>query len=582
MEKINIKVLAFVVAIIVVILIGIFLVTKVINTDRSKNYIIEQISESDYKYFVLYSEGKYGVIDETSNIIIENNYSNIIIPNPTKPVFICIKEDGTSDILNEKAKKIFLEYKKVETIPIYSNITNLPYEKSVLKYEQDGKYGLIDFSGKIVTKAIYDEISSVKFKEGEINAKKEGKYGVINNKGIELIPFEYDQIEADKYYRNGNYSDSGYIVKKTTTEGYRYGYINSKWKMVLDTEYTSISRILDIDSDDVYLIVSKNGQYGVIKNKNIKINFAYQSVGYNKDSNLYAVQKSGQFGVVDIDEKVIVPITYKSIGFNGTYIIAKSYTEETYYNQRGEKVENSYTALIEAKEANSYITINDKNLYGIINEQGKETVKNEYLYIEYVFDTYFVAYKEGHGLGVIDKDGKVYIDFEYDVLSKIGEKKLLKGVDMKNDITDIFSDNMQKITSVPNGITAIHDNYIELYNEEKTDFITNSGELKTAKDILQENNLFAIYKDGKWGFSDKDGNIKVDTIYEYVTEFNRYGFAGIKNNGKWGVIEKDGNILCKPVYEFDEDEGMVRPEFIGNYFKTYSENNEIFYTDEVE
>ncbi len=59
----------------------------------------------------------------------------------------------------------------------------------------------------------------------------------------------------------------GYIVKNKTENGYRCGYINHKWKKILNTEYISVSRILDITSDDVYLIASKNGQYGVIKNK---------------------------------------------------------------------------------------------------------------------------------------------------------------------------------------------------------------------------------------------------------------------------------------------------------------------------
>lgn len=583
MEEIDIKKIVIAVALIIIICVGAFIITRKFNIDTSKNYVIEQIAEADYKYFTVYKEGKYGVIDENGTMLIKNNYSNIILPNPSKDVFICINEDGTSEILNEKSEKIFPEYKNVQAIETSSIATNIPYEKSVLKYENDGKYGLIDFSGKTIAKAVYDEISSVKYKEGEILAKKDGKYGVINNKGVVLIPFEYDSIEADKYYRNGNYAESGYIVRNTTNDGYRFGYVNKDWKILLDTEYTNISRILDIDSDDVYLIVSRNGQYGVIKNKNIEINFGYQSIGYNKESDLYAVQRSGQYGVLDIDGKVIVPIEYKTIGFNGTYIHAKSYTEDVYYNLYGQKVADSYTAKIKVENANSYITINKDNLYGIVSENGEETVKNEYLYIEYAFDKYFIAYQEQKGLGVIDKDGNIYIDFKYDVLSKISDKKLIKGVKIKENLTEIFSENMDKITEISDASIDIYNNYIEIYNEEKTEFITNSGELKNAKDILQDNKIFAIFKDGKWGFEDKNGNIIVDCTYDYVTELNRYGFAGIKKNDKWGVINEDGNIVCDPIYKFDEDEDeeILRPEFIGKYFKAYSENNEIIYTDDI-
>ena len=581
MEEIDIKKIVIAIILIILIFIGIFAFVRFFNMDNSKNYQLEQISEKDYKYFALYKEGKYGVIDEKGNEIVENTYSNIIIPNPTKSVFICIKEDGTNEVLNEKSEKIFTEYKKIEAIETNPILTNVPYEKSVLKYEKEGKYGLLDYAGNIITDAIYEEISSVKFKEGEIFAKKDGKYGVINNKGTILIPFDYDDIEGDKYYRNKSYKDSGYIIKKTTSNGYRYGYIDSKWKKIVDTEYTSISRILDIDSDDIYLIISKNGQYGVIRNKDLKINCAYQAISYNKYANLYTVQRSGQYGVLDINGNVIIPIEYKSISFNGLYILAKSFTEEINFNLKGEKVENEYTSMMEIQDSDLYITINRDNLYGIVDKDEKELVKNEYLYIEYVFDNYFVAYKNGSGLGVIDKTGKVFIDFKYDVLSKIGDKKILKGVDMKNDITDIFSSDMKKMSSISNGNIIIQDDYIEVYNEEKTDYITNNGELKTAKEILQDNKLFAIYKDGKWGYTDSQGSIIINPEYEYAQEFNRFGFAGIKKDGKWGVISEDGSIICTPIYEFDDDEGLARPEFINKYYKTYSEENEIYYTDEV-
>lgn len=206
--------------------------------------------------------------------------------------------------------------------------------------------------------------------------------------------------------------------------------------------------------------------------------------------------------------------------------------------RNGEKLDNKYISMIEAKEANAYVTIDENNLYGILNEKGEELVKNEYLYIEYVFDKYFVAYKNEKGLGVIDKNGNVIISFEYDVLSKIGESKILKGIDMEENRTDIFSSDMQKIISVKNANIEIHDEYIEIYNNEAINFITNSGELKKAKDVLTDNSLFAIYKEGKWGFEDKDGNINVEPEYDYVTEFNIFGFAGVKKGNKWGVMAR--------------------------------------------
>ena len=240
--------------------------------------------------------------------------------------------------------------------------------------------------------------------------------------------------------------------------------------------------------------------------------------------------------------------------------------------------------MLEISNQNCYITIDENNLYGIISEDGEELVKNQYLYIEYIFDNYFVAYKDGEGFGVIDKNNDVIVKFEYDVLSKIGEYKMLRGVDMNKNVTDIFSSDMKKTASLKDATVTINDGYVELYNAEESEFISKDGELKTAQEIFTDNTLFAISKDKKWGAVDKDGEEKLKFTYDYIMQPNIFGFAGIKQNGKWGVIDKEGNIICECIYDFEDqdlEEGIIRPEFLGKYYKVYTENGEIYYSDEM-
>ena len=548
-------------------------------TSGNKSYIIEEIKESDYKYFAVYTDGKYGVIDEKGDMIVEANYDDVIIPNPTKAVFVCKNNNGGTEILNNNKEKIFTTYKNVQAIPTNGTTTYVPYEKSVLKYEEDGKYGLINFEGKTVTKPIYEELSSVKYKEGEILAKKDGKYGVINSKGVKLIPFEYEEIEADKFYDNG-YEKSGYIVKNRKTDGYRYGYIDCKWKKLLNTEYTAITRILDVEDNDVYLIAAKNGQYGIIKNKDVQVDFAYQSIMFNKDTNLLSVQRTEKYGVVSLSGETIVPVEYKSIRFNGTYICARGYEEDIYFDCKGKKMENGYTGMKEIGGLNCSITTNTDNLYGIIDSSGKTLVENSYLYIDYAFDKYFVAYKVGEGLGVIDKNNNVIVNFEYDVLSRIGDKQLLKAVDMDNskDITTIFSKTMENLVTLEHSSISIYDDYVEIYNKEKEIFIDNEGIVKTSKEMFPNNKLFGISQNGKWGFENKSGTVVVPYTYDDITEFNRFGYAGVKSGNKWGVIDETGKLILECKFEFDEE--GTKPEFLGKYYRAYKENNEAYYTDE--
>jgi len=142
--------------------------------------------------------------------------NNIKIPNPKKAVFIC--DNGQNRVVqNEKKEILFSEYEQVKEINIKGTISNIPYEKRVLAYQKDGKYGLVSYEGKQITKPIYEEIESLENKEGELLVKQNGKYGVINQKGATIIKPQYDQIVADGYYtKEQKYGLSGYIVSVKT------------------------------------------------------------------------------------------------------------------------------------------------------------------------------------------------------------------------------------------------------------------------------------------------------------------------------------------------------------------------------
>ena len=69
----------------------------------------------------------------------------------------------------------------------------------------------------------------------------------------------------------------------------------------------------------------------------------------------------------------------------------------------------------------------------------------------------------------------------------------------------------------------------------------------------------------------------LDYIYDKVTEFNSYGFAGIKKDNKWGVINETGDIIIEPSYIIQDD--STAPEFLGQYYKIYYGYGENYYTD---
>lgn len=45
------------------------------------------------------------------------------------------------------------------------------------------------------------------------------------------------------------------------------------------------------------------------------------------------------------------------------------------------------------------------------------------------------------------------------------------------------------------------------------------------------------------------------------------------------LLMKTGEIISEPTFPFESSE--TSPEFLGKYYKTYKDNHEIYYTNEI-
>lgn len=546
--------------------------------ENGRKYEIAQVEQ--YNYFVLKQEVASGVIDRNGNKIIEAEYDDVKIPNPEKAVFICYKDDEVK-VFNENKEEILSQYQKVEPIRLKNIASNLMYEKSVLTYLEDGKYGLINFEGKKITKPIYDAIDSLPYKEGELLVKQNDRYGVINIKGNKLIGIVYDQISVDGYYTNENgYKNAGYIVSNKTQEGYRYGYIDSKGNLILKLEYNQLSRITDIkDDDNVYLLGAKNGQFGINKNEKELIKNEYQSILYDQTNQLFVVEKSKKYGVATLEGKVIVPEQYDQIDTVGIYLYAKNEQGTTVYNSNGTEANiDRNIEILNTTNEKYRIRINNENgtKYGVIGKDGKKIVEEKYNYIEYLYDNYFIVSGEDSKLGVIDDKNNVKIEIENDSLQKVENTNIVQAIVSNSNITKLYSKDMNKICEMKDAAIEVKNNYIRIYNDDEVKYFSLEGQELRNTEVYLNNVLFATQENGKWGFADKEGNMVVEAKYDKVTEFNEYGFAAVKKDGKWGAISRDGKEVIEPSYELKEDSQI---SFIGIYYQVKYGFGEVYYTD---
>lgn len=569
------------ISVIIMVIIGIIvtLISVYDVQEKKKQYSIETIEQ--YQYFVGKREGKYGIMNQKGEFIIKPQYDDIKIPNPTKDVFFCT-QGNESKMINEKQEELFSQYEEIELLRLKNISTDLQYEKSVLTYQKEGKYGLINFEGKELTKPIYEEIDTLQFKEGELLIKQNGKYGVMNINGYVLIKPQYDKIEADGYYtEKEQYRKAGYRICNTTEQGYRYGYLDDHQKQILEPQYNEMKRINEKEEEkDIYLIGAKNGRYGVWKNGEEVIKNDYQSITYDKDKNIFLVSKGKKYGVISIEGKIIIPVEYSQIDITGMYFYAKDFENKIeVFDEQGKQTNlNANTSYLEVANGKYQIciqTIDQKTMYSICQKEQKIT-KEEYTYLGYLFENYFIACRQDGKLGIIDEQEKVKLPFEYSSIQKVEDKNIIQAVKSEDQITEFYASTMSVLCEMKDPVIEIKEEYIKIQNQVDRQYISNAGEILTIQKIEEKQKIFPQKQGEKWGVVNQEGTTLIGYQYDYITDFNTYGFAGIKQNGKWGVIDQSGTIILEPTYEWNSKE---EPNFIGTFYEMSYGFGEIYYTD---
>ena len=258
--KLNMKKVFAVILAIVVVIMFIFVIKRLLTKDKSQGKIISK------DYAVAFKDNKWGVIDNEGNTVIDPAYAEmIVIPNSKNDVFLCTYDvDYTSGtyktkVLNSKNEEIFTDYEKVEAIQNVDQKSNVWYESNCLKVEKNGKYGLINLSGKELLPCEYEQITSIEGIKNAFKYLKEEKYGVVDGEGKVVLKPEYTDIK-----NLGKDSKDGFIVK--SNEG-KYGIVNYSGELVLNLEYEDV---LKVYGNDLY-VVTKMGKQVVVKNDGTEI-----------------------------------------------------------------------------------------------------------------------------------------------------------------------------------------------------------------------------------------------------------------------------------------------------------------------
>lgn len=427
--KLNLKKVFGTIITLVVIIMIIVTINKILSKEA------EKIQTEKITYFSVYVDGKWGVINNKGETIVDTIYDEMItIPNPEKPVFVCVYDvneqtgEYKTKAINEKNEQLFTGYDKLETIENFDSKQNVWYEKNLLRVVKNGKYGLIDFDGKTILECEYDSITTLKSVEENLVVKKNNKVGVINSLGQVIVPIEYKNVKVLKEgYKNeyiivdendneGVISTSGTVLVAPAYKEIKFLNSTEIYAAKIDDKWNLINKkgeVLNNSYEDYtyskgdYVIVKQAGKYGIITTSGeVKIAPTYEELEY-AFSVYYIAKLNSKYGVINTDNTSIIPLEY----LNMTYVEDKDILI-------ADKTETE-TVLFD-----SNLTEKLRGIFVYEQDYIKARINGEDKYYTYKFEekatkdiltknTLFVSKKDGK-YGFVDSQGNVVVDYVYD------------------------------------------------------------------------------------------------------------------------------------------------------------------------
>ena len=499
-----------------------------------------------------------------------------------------------------KVKKEYLNFIH-KPFPVTSH--NNKYE--IIENEKQQK-GISDLEGNIMIAPQYNDIYPFTENLFIVSTVTNRKFGVVDISNSIKVPFDYhDLIKInDKFLAYTDRPGSLLSLPSYKSNSYYlniyFGILDVNGNKITEPLFSSIT----FENLSSTFIVGIERKYGVVNVEGQCIlRCQYDTIEYDENTQNYTfcISCGKKTGVVSLDGFHIVKDAQGNIIKVSTDIV--DWCSDFGENNIADVIKhgslghinkfNQFVSFFEGKELvmpSGYDFMRDFTCgyapvllggkYGIVNTELESVIPCEYEYIEALSDDLF-KFREDGKWGIIDKSRKLVAGPEYVGITYETEFLLRLETRVQNGSS----------TEPRYGLLDCHGNLVI------------SAECKTIIRVEQENNIFFIAeKNFKKGVLDKNGNIIVPFIYNYISDngspfycvyhnshgisdnefhsfynFNGeryicididkdcskkvtipagyeyaayvgYGIVKVSQSDKWGLIDISGNIIAEPQY----------------------------------
>ncbi|HEU5292327.1 MAG TPA: WG repeat-containing protein, partial [Cyclobacteriaceae bacterium] len=468
-----------------------------------------------------------GCISTDGKVVIPFTYTGVTVHSLRAVAFIRegnLFKHGLIDLEN----KILIPF-------LYRNI----YPIGSLRYAVenfDGKTALYSEGGKQITGFTIDSISH--FKNNVAIIYEAGRQGLITREG---------ELKSEAKYRDIRIDQNAVSVR-----------MPDEWR-VLDAQNKQ-TEIIGADS----VVSLGEGRYKIEDAQSVRlVNGDFKSVNPEVflsvspfQHRLSIIKSKNQYGVIKKNGEIILRPVFQKIILADDYILAfEKNVDKSSWSLRdtlGNKRNSKTYDLINPKQHVIFPVI--KNGYwGAIDERGFEIVAC-------VYDSILEANDNQLAVKFRGQYGIISLKEEWLAFPQKHQVKLLNQdrYFMKRDgALFLYSFNGTILYFTINPIQVEKDHFLESVSNGGTWTIDFDGRIinrqlppaePTEAIFPSTEGLRGIRKNGKFGFIDDLGRLRIANRYEDIKPFSE-GLAAFKIRNKWGFLSRDENIMIQPAYE---------------------------------
>lgn len=416
---------------------------------------------------------------------------------------------------------------------VYRSIRPLGTLRFAVENEEN-KIALFGDEGKAITEFSIDSVST--FYKSFAIVYQDQLQGLIDRDGIVKLETKYKEIKINK---------EGKIFAQLPNE---WLFINDKNAII---KKTSADQLIPFNVNR--FIIRKGNLVGISdEDLNTVLPIEFESLT-EVDRGKYLAKRHNKMGVIAEDGKTSVPFWFDSLIFgNNLYRAWNKNLGWSLINSVGKELTGKYYEMLSPANDLGFPGVS-KSFSGVVNHDGHE-------FIPCVFDSIaqpingLMAVKFKGSYGIINANEDWRVAPQNFPLRVIDGQQYLQQQPGNNFIKSYSG---QIVYFTPYKVSFNKESFTEALPNGTEKIISYTGTVIQGLTPQESGNQFfyeseelrGIKKDGRYGFVDQRGRLRIANRYDSIGQFSE-GLAAVKLIGKWGFVNTNDEIVVNPNFDY--------------------------------